>query len=346
MSRDLVVVGGGPAGLATAIDAAGRGMRVTVLEPRSGPVDKACGEGLMPSAVAALDRLDVHPRGLPFSGISYLSADGTRGARHAFSAGPGLGVRRTELHRALSERAAEVGVDVLRRRVTGLSEYDGGVTVEVVDEPGLRSSWVVGADGLHSTVRRLVATPSASDGRRYGLRRHALVAPWTDDVEVYWGHGAEAYVTPVGPTSVGIALLTEHGHDFAATLEAFPALQDRLGGAAWSTSSRGAGPMLQRVTRRTAGRVLLVGDAAGYVDALTGEGLRIALVTARAALDAIEAGDPSRYERQWYTLTRDYRWLTRTLLAAARHRQLRRMIVPGSRALPRVFGVACDALVG
>lgn len=342
----LLVAGGGPVGLATAIDAAGRGLRVTVLEPRTGQVDKACGEGLMPSAVAALARLGVNPAGVPFAGISYLAADGARGARHAFSAGPGLGVRRTELHRALSERAHDVGVEVLPGRLSALTQDADGVEVFVDGGRRLRAPWLVGADGLHSTVRRLVGMPTRTDGRRYGLRRHAVATPWAGDVEVYWARSAEAYLTPVGPDTVGVALLTSDRTDFATTLAAFPALRERLAGVAWSSTSRGAGPLLQRVARRTAGRVLLVGDAAGYVDALTGEGLRIGLATSRAALDAVEAGDPALYERRWHELTRDYRWLTGLLVGATRHRPLRRLVVPASRALPRVFGAACDTLAG
>jgi 2-polyprenyl-6-methoxyphenol hydroxylase-like FAD-dependent oxidoreductase len=58
---DLVVVGGGPVGLGTAVTAAQAGLDVTVFDPRGAPVDKACGEGLMPSAVEALARIGVHP---------------------------------------------------------------------------------------------------------------------------------------------------------------------------------------------------------------------------------------------------------------------------------------------
>src|SRR6185312_5106279 len=107
----VIVAGGGPVGLAAAIYARTAGFAVTVFEPRAMPADKACGEGVMPSAVAELARLGVHPAGLPFRGIRYL--DGSAMAESRFPARPGLGVRRTELSAALLQRALELGVQVV-----------------------------------------------------------------------------------------------------------------------------------------------------------------------------------------------------------------------------------------
>src|ERR687889_213505 len=95
-----------------------------------------------------------------------------------------------------------------------------------------------------------------------------------------------------------------------------------------ATTTRGAGPLRQLVTRRVAGRVLLVGDAAGYVDALTGEGVSVALASARALVDCLVAERPEDYERQWRQASRRYRLLTATLLAAARRPLFRRAMGP------------------
>lgn len=108
---DLAVVGGGPAGLATAIHAARAGLRTTVVEKRSGPIDKACGEGLMPHAVRQLELLGAAPAGIAFRGVSYLDARHHVTAR--FDSGSGLGVRRTTLHAALLDAAVAAGVDIV-----------------------------------------------------------------------------------------------------------------------------------------------------------------------------------------------------------------------------------------
>ncbi len=144
---DVLVAGGGPAGLATAIRCAQAGLSVTVAEPRAVPIDKACGEGLMPSAVARLAALGVRPAGHPLRGIRYLDASHRADAR--FRHGDGLGVRRTTLHAALAVRAAELTIPVLPVRVTSVIQDGGGVTAA-----GLRARYLVAADGLHSTVRR------------------------------------------------------------------------------------------------------------------------------------------------------------------------------------------------
>ncbi|MCC5691560.1 hypothetical protein, partial [Klebsiella pneumoniae] len=140
---------------------------------------------------------------------------------------------------------------------------------------------LVAADGLHSPLRRAAGLDVESAGpRRFGLRQHFRVAPWGARVEVHFAGGVEAYVTPAGAQRVGVAFLWEDGAvervRFDALLARFPALAERLAGAAPDSAPRGAGPLLRRVRGRVADRFALVGDAAGYVDAVTGEGLSLA----------------------------------------------------------------------
>jgi flavin-dependent dehydrogenase len=218
------------------------------------------------------------------------------------------------------------------------------VRVVLADGAALEASWLLACDGLHSPVRRLVGLDGGSDGRRFGQRRHVAVAPWSDHVEVHWSRNAEAYVTPVAPDQVGVAVLGGRGVRFESALAGFPALAARLDGAQWVSPLRGAGPLRQRVRGRVAGRVLLVGDAAGYVDALTGEGLRIGLASARAAADAVAAGRPRDYEDAWRRVTRDYRWLTAALVTGTRNPLLRKALVPTAARLPHLFAAAVDSL--
>jgi flavin-dependent dehydrogenase len=341
---ELLVVGGGPVGLAAAIEARFAGLEVAVLEPRQGPIDKACGEGLMPGAVDALDRLGVSVVGHELRGISYLQDEAH--AVHRFVTRPGRGVRRTALHAALAERAAELGVISVSGRLERLEQDARRVTVSgPMGE--LHARWVLGADGLHSRVRTLSGLAGRPFGlRRFGLRRHFRVAPWSDNVEVYWSDGFEAYVTPVAPDLVGIALLgarlAEAG-GFESALRRIPTLAARLGDAEPDGTVRGAGPLRQRSTGRVSGRVLLVGDASGYVDALTGEGLRVGFAQARSAVGALAAGAPASYEREWGRVTRDFRLLTSTLVAAASS-PLRPLIVPAAVRNPALFGAIVERL--
>ncbi|MDI1465276.1 NAD(P)/FAD-dependent oxidoreductase [Catellatospora sp. KI3] len=343
MSRDadLLVVGGGPAGLATALLARRAGLSVVVAEPRDAPIDKACGEGLMPGGLARLLDLGVDPAGVPLHGIAYRGPDRVVDAR--FAAGPGRGVRRTVLQAALHAAAQRAGVGWVRHRVTGLVQEPGAVVAA-----GVRANWLVGADGLHSRVARAAGIASSGGSpRRYGLRRHWRVAPWSELVEVWWSPYAEAYVTPVAPDEVGVAILHRRaGASYAELLAGFPGLAARLAGAAPTGPVHGAGPLRRRVRERVRGRVLLVGDAAGYEDALTGEGISLAFGQAEAAVAVIVAGRPERYEAQWRRGTRTYRLLTRGLVLATVPRPLRRAVVPACAAAPALFGRIVNLLAG
>ncbi|MEV2271586.1 NAD(P)/FAD-dependent oxidoreductase [Nonomuraea africana] len=334
---DIIVAGGGPAGLATAIHAALAGMDVVVVEPRTAPVDKACGEGLMPGGVAALQAIGVRVDGHPLHGIDYVDA-ATR-ARAAFGHAPGRGVRRTALHAALSARAADLGIPTITGKITRLRQDEHGV-----EAAGLRARWLVAADGLHSPLRAWLNL-GRPDRRppRYGLRRHYRLAPWSDYVEVHWSPAGEAYVTPVADDLVGVAILTSRRRGFDEHLTAFPTLLPRLAGPA-ATSVRGAGPLRQRVRSRVAGRVLLVGDAAGYTDALTGEGLCLATLSARALVGCLAAGRPQDYERAWRRLSRTHRLLTGALLSAAHRPRAARLVVPAAARLPALFTAVVRAL--
>jgi flavin-dependent dehydrogenase len=335
---EVLVAGGGPVGLATAIEARLAGFDAVVIEPRDGVIDKACGEGLMPGALPALERLGVAPAGFPLVGIDYR--DGRRSARHRFSGGHALGVRRTTLHAALRERALVLGVRVVQGRVTDVVQDAGGVTAG-----GFRAAWLVGCDGLHSMVARSVglALPEPTARRRWGQRAHYRLEPWTEFVEVHWTRHGELYVTPTAEGLVGISLLARRGVLFDDALAAAPELAARVTDAPRVTELRGAGPFRQNTRARTSGRVLLAGDASGYVDALTAEGIRIGLDQARSAIEAISAGEPTGYEAAWEEVTRDFRQLTGTLVRLAMS-PLRGAIVPVSAALPRVYGAAVERI--
>ena len=341
---DLLVLGGGPAGLAAAIHGAKIGMKVKLLERAAGPIDKACGEGLMPPALRSLRNMGIGPLpGHPFVGIRYL--DEQRSIEARFDAGPGLGLRRTTLHAALHERALTLGVEHHRGSLERWSQDQTGVEVN-----GLRGSWLIAADGLHSPMRRALGLELPPRRQaRVGLRRHFSVAPWSDHVEVYWSAQAEAYVTPVTASSVGVAILTYAdrlptgtGPAFDRLLALFPNLASRL--TKPCSEPRGAGPFEQRLRARRAGRVLLVGDAAGYLDALTGEGIRLGFDTAEAAIDCLRRDQPGAYDRAWWRCARRYWWLTAGLLSLSRRASLRPSLLRLLEAQPWLFRSSVNML--
>lgn len=337
---DVVVVGGGPVGLMTAIQARLAGLETVVLERRPASPDKACGEGLMPDALSRLLGVGVDPPGMAFAGIRYV-ADG-REAVARFSDGVGRGVRRTALRAALERRAHQLGAIVIESRVTSVE-----VAHDHVQAGEVRARYLVAADGLHSCVRDqlgLGLPPRPRGSRRYGVRRHLRTAPWSDLVEVHWTPHAELYVTPVAPDLVGVAALGPRPLSLTAALASAPELALRVGDAAADGPDLGCGPLLQRTRGRVMGRALLVGDASGYVDALTGEGLRLGFAEAQEAVAAISRDDPASYEAAWRRTTRSYRVLTRSLLAAASFPPARRRIVPAAARLPGVFDRAVQLL--
>ena len=223
-------------------------------------------------------------------------------------------------------------------RVESFEQNDDLVTAN-----GVTASWLFACDGLHSGIRRTLgierSVPRA--GRRFGIRQHFEVAPWNDLIEVHWTPRAELYVTPVSPSVTGIAVLGPKGTDLAASIRAIPYVAERLADASPASDLRGAGPFHQRATRRQLGRVLLVGDASGYVDAITGEGLRLGLEQSRLAVEAVVGGQP--YERAWKLATRDFRVLTTGLVRAASS-PLRPLIVPAAARLPGVYGAVVERL--
>lgn len=371
------MAGAGPAGLATAICATLKGLRVVVLEARSRPVDKACGEGIMPNGVAALAAMGVvvpDDESRPFHGVRYV--DGDLVAEGRFRGGPGLGVRRTVLVRCLLERCAALGIDIrFGSRVESWTADEGQVRVRVrvrtagsaVDGAAdgaaaaddVCGGLLIGADGLHSVIRRRSGlapadAPAARGAVRFGVRRHFDIEPWADLVEVHLNSGAEAYATPVGPRTVGVALLFERGRaernaapSFDSLLSRFPALERRLASARALDDPRGAGPFRQPVRARTTARVALVGDAAGYADALTGQGLELAFAAARELVDVVaEAAPLSRYEAAWRKLTRRYYIGTGLLLWIARHDRVRRGMVRLLERFPGMFDLGLDLLTG
>jgi flavin-dependent dehydrogenase len=360
---DAVIVGGGVAGCAVALRLARHGRSVVVLERGRYPREKVCGEGLMPHGVAQLAALGMLGAVLQtgarrFEGIAWHIGDTSAIGR--FPEGFGLGVRRRHLDAAFAQRCADTaGVDLrLGASLRSFTTDPAGVTVTTDDGP-VRARVIVGADGRGSLVRKqlgLAVTSTAS--RRYGLRNHFRLAAGRSEgvhVAVYASDRVELYVTPTGPGEVNLAALCakeDLGGDgldaaLARMIEACPPVATLLDGASPVGEAGLVGPLRREVTGVVADRALLVGDAAGFVDAITGEGMSLALVTAELAADvlhgALTTGRLDRAALAPYAsgrarLTRDQTLLTEIILWGIRHRTLARHVVRQLGKHPDLFG--------
>ena len=360
--RDVIVIGGGPAGLAAAAAVAARGLDALVLERRALPVDKACGEGLLPGGVRALEALGaarhLDPDGWsPLRSIRWVQEDGSS-AEARLPAPGGMGIRRLALSRALAARAREAGAEVREEAPVVSHRRDAdGTTVVLASGEEIRARLLVAADGLASAVReREGLSRTTRSPRRFGLRRHFALAPWTDAVEVHFSRGVEAYVTPVGPRRVGLAFLFEEGAapDFESLLARFPALAARLDGAPFDSALAGAGPLGRDASTRILDRLLLAGDAGGYVDAITGEGVSLALEEALLLGSLLPEALPRGatraallpWERAVRARHRRHAAVTRLVLSMARRPLLRRTAVAWLGRAPRLFDALVAGAVG
>jgi geranylgeranyl reductase family protein len=357
---DIVVVGGGPAGSAAAILLAERGWSVTLVDKAAFPRPKICGEYLSPEAARVLDRLGVLKAvdaagAQPLHGMRIVAPDGTvldgaypTGGRWRGYRDHALAIRREVFDRILLERARALPVDVRERhRVTGLIVEGGCVRgVKAEDADGapvdLRSRLVVGADGRASVVAHALGLVRPHPLRRLALIRHVSgVEGLGDRGEIYVDPPDYSILNPVAPGIVNVSLVVPlaHAKPYRARLETFmdarlrqlrhvPA---RLAGMKAEGPVMAMGPLAYRVAEPRVGGVLLAGDAAGFYDPFTGEGLYTALrsaeLLAEAAHPALVTGDVSAAALAPYARARraafvDKARVTRALQLIIAHRRL------------------------
>jgi flavin-dependent dehydrogenase len=332
---DVFVIGGGPAGLAAAIAARKRGFEVVVADGAEPPIDKACGEGLMPDTLSVLGELGISvnaAEGFAFRGVRFVGR-GTQ-VDASFPFGEGIGLRRPVLHQKMIERAERLGVKLLwKTSVTGLS-HDG----VLAGGKNIGARWVVGADGIRSRVRRWCGLEFPALSRpRYAFRRHYRVAPWSDCMEIYWSRNAQAYLTPVSNQEVCVVLISRNaGARSASMLDEFPQLAERLASVQARRES-GAVTLACGFDRVYRDRVALIGDASGSVDAITGEGLCLSFHQATALADAFASGDLSSYQAAHRRLARRPTLMGRLLLLLDRQPKLRHRALRTLEAHPALF---------
>ena len=377
---DVTVVGAGPAGSATAILLAERGMTVVLLDKAGFPRPKICGEYLSPEAARMLDRLavlkDVDAAGAqPLRGMRLVAPDGTvlRGAYP--TAGPWRGYRdhamaipREVLDRILLERARSLPIDVRERhRVTGLKVEDDQVTgVEGADALGrpfeVRSRLVVGADGRASIVARSLGLVQPHPLKRLALIQDVEGLDGFDQMgEIYIDPPDYSILNPVAPGLVNLSLVVplSHAKPFRGRLETFfharlkqlRHLMPRLRGMRPQGRLMAMGPLAYRVMEPRHGGVVLAGDAAGFYDPFTGEGLYTALHSAELLVE-VAHGALARDDVSTRALgacadarraaTRDKERITRALQFIIARRRLANRVAHALARRPALL----DALMG
>jgi flavin-dependent dehydrogenase len=384
MTAQVIVVGAGPAGAATAILLAERGLDVIVLDRARFPRPKLCGEYLSPEAVRILDRLGalkaVDAAGpIELRGMTITAPDGTvlTGRYCAIGEwrpyrGAALALPRLALDAALADRLRTRGVDFREQvRVTDVLRDGARVTgVEAVDATGaacaLRASLVIAADGRASVVAQRLGCR-----RPHRLRRMALglyvsgLSDCRNTGEIFIDPPDYAILNPVTPDRVNLSLVVplKDAAPWSTRLEAFvmartrqlPHLARRLAGACRETAVQALGPLAYTVVPPRESGVLLVGDAAGFYDPLTGEGLYTALRGAELAADvagsAVETHDTSAgalaaYERRRRETFGDKARVVRALQLIIRHRRLAnltaRLLARRPATLDLVLGILGD----
>jgi flavin-dependent dehydrogenase len=311
---DVIVVGGGPAGCVAAIVLARAGLRVRLLDRATFPREKLCGDTLNPGALATLARLGLHPAddGLPIRGMLVTGPGGTQ-ARGWYPAGViGRAIRRLDLDQRLLQAAAQAGVAVVEgARVDSVAASGGaaphvtGVRAEIGNRLSpMPARFVIAADGRASRIAHgLSLARYARAPRRWAVGRYFVdVAGLGDHGEMHVRAGRYIGVAPLpaGLTNVCVvttdrSTLRDPESLIAGAIAGEPELADRFARARPEGRPVSLGPLAIECDMPGCHGLLLAGDAAGFVDPMTGDGLRLAIrgaeLAAAECLNALDGGD-------------------------------------------------------
>jgi menaquinone-9 beta-reductase len=336
IQTDVIIVGAGPAGIAAAIAASAKGLQTIVVDAQTPPIDKPCGEGLLPHGVASLRALGVQLNSdiaAPFRGVRFADQDSSVCAM--FSGGIGFGLRRVRLHQLLLDRATRAGVSF--RWGTPITNIEADSVIASGNR--IQYRWLVGADGKQSTVGKWAKLGSRLlSQKRFAFRRHYQVRPWSDVVEAYWGDSFQVVTTATGADEVCVTVFSRDSRlRLEQALSRCPSVAERLKNATPTTKELGAVTSLMRLPAVTSGRVALVGDASGTVDAITGHGLSLSFQQALYLAEAFEQGNLAHYESAHREAAAMPAKMTRLMLLMERSDWIRRRALRLFQNKPELF---------
>jgi len=345
---DVVIAGAGVAGSSLAIQLGRLGFSVKVFERSYFPKEKPCGEGLMPGGLAVLDRLGLRDAigGQPFQGVRYHL--GGRTIQGMFPGHQiGVGQRRKYLDNVLFQTAsATPGVCVATgASVDGPLVEGGRVTGLIVDGEVHRAKLTVGADGVHSKIRHKLGLDVPAGRKRIGARCHFRLASGVDMpdwVDIFLRTGYELYVTPLPHRELLVAALFEHpaapiAESFPNWIQTEPQLRKMLDGACQISDLECIAPLAGRAKRGGPPGVVLLGDAAGFLDPITGGGMTQALMTSELLSRCFLGGRLQEFDQRRQAMLRSYQILTSMVLWLAGHPDVTSRVLGLLHSWPTLF---------
>jgi geranylgeranyl reductase family protein len=354
--HDVVIVGASVAGASTAIHLSRAGIRVLLIDRETFPRSKVCGEGIFPKGVDELAALGVLEglvdRARVLKSLCFEMNAEICEAPLSPSGRPGLGVQRRILDQVLLEQATRAGAEIrLGVRAEGLiRDADGRFAGISTGRGEAKARAIVGADGLGSMLRRRAGLDVWRKAARYGVSAHLSLDEWGDTISVQFRTDHELYLTPVGKNLTNVALLLSAERarrmsgDLKGAFERYVGGKPGLTRLAFVDAPRMMGPFPVESRRLFQGNLVLVGDAAGFYDPITGEGISTALTSASLAAKALEGflahGTPEpfeRYEREARRIARPSRLMAKLILALEKRPFLAKRAIRNLGRRPEVF---------
>ena len=354
--HDVVIVGAGIAGSATAIHLSRLGRRVLLLDRSSFPRRKACGEAVFPRGRAELGELDVlaplEDESASLKAVRFTLDGRFAEAQIGRKGSEAIGVSRSKLDSELLDSAMRAGVDVETDTSAGrLVSADERFELEAGGKH-LPGRFIVAADGLGSALRHQAGLNSDSPAHRYGVSAHVVVGEEPPPrIDIFFELGYEVYVTPVGGGLVNVAVLLNRSRvkELGGRLrEGFESLIGRVplagGNFELVDEPLAVGPFPASASSAWRKNLVLVGDANGFFDPISGNGMSLALASARDCASAVDAHletgsiQPLKdYEKRCRSQARNSTLLARIVLAVAARPRLGRRVLENLARRPKTF---------